>query len=190
MRPASSSARTRRRHGGAERPILVASAMLVMRPSACSSFRMRQSMASRTIGINQGSSGCTVAVISGMAGEVALSESCVYVEPLSGLDRRAASGQNRAMIIPTDQPRKAAERPLEGLSAWVISDGKAGHEIQCLGVAEALGLKIEVKHIPPPGRLYKVRAPVRAAAARRALRKRRWAFRSALSLRSPSPPAA
>lgn len=63
------------------------------------------------------------------------------------------------MIIPTDQPRKTAERPLEGLSAWVISDGKAGHEIQCLGVAEALGLKIEVKHIPPPGRLYKVRAP-------------------------------
>ena len=33
----------------------------------------------------------------------------------------------------------AAERkmPLSGRSAWIISDGKAGHEIQMLGVAEA-----------------------------------------------------
>ena len=63
------------------------------------------------------------------------------------------------MTIPSDQPPKPPERPLEGLSAWVISDGKAGHEVQCLGVAEALGLRIEVKHIPAPGRLYKFRAP-------------------------------
>src|SRR5438067_13580761 len=47
MKPACSSARTRRRHGGAEMPTRRASSTLVMRPSPCSSFRIFQSMASR-----------------------------------------------------------------------------------------------------------------------------------------------
>lgn len=63
------------------------------------------------------------------------------------------------MDLPSDQRRECLERPLEGLRAWVISDGKAGHEGQCLGVAEALGLDVEIKHIPRPGRLYGFRAP-------------------------------
>lgn len=55
----------------------------------------------------------------------------------------------------------AAERkmPLSGRRAWIISDGKAGHEIQMLGVAEALGCAAEVKRISEPGRLYKLTAP-------------------------------
>src|SRR5438105_9486398 len=47
MKPASSSARTRRRQGGAEMPTRRASSTLVMRPSSWSSFRIFQSMASR-----------------------------------------------------------------------------------------------------------------------------------------------
>src|SRR5690606_26990221 len=43
----SSSARTRRRHGGAEMPTRRASSTLVIRPSAWSSFNIRQSIASR-----------------------------------------------------------------------------------------------------------------------------------------------
>jgi len=35
------------------------------------------------------------------------------------------------------------------LSAWVLTDGKAGDEGQCLGVAEALGLAAEVRRVAP-----------------------------------------
>jgi uncharacterized protein len=37
--------------------------------------------------------------------------------------------------------------PLAGLTCWVVTDGKAGMEIQCLGLAEALGLAPEVKRV-------------------------------------------
>ena len=39
----------------------------------------------------------------------------------------------------------ANPRLLEGRTAWIFSDGKAGHEAQCLGVVEALGLSAQVK---------------------------------------------
>lgn len=35
------------------------------------------------------------------------------------------------------------------LSAWVLTDGKAGDESQCLGVVEALGLKAELRRVSP-----------------------------------------
>lgn len=44
-----------------------------------------------------------------------------------------------AGVTPTD----SADRPLEGRRAWVITDGKAGMEVQCVGVAEALGVAYE-----------------------------------------------
>src|SRR5215510_1054247 len=50
MYPASSSARTRRRQGGAEMPTRLASSTLVMRPSACSSLRIFRSIESRRAG--------------------------------------------------------------------------------------------------------------------------------------------
>src|SRR5262245_40975556 len=53
MKPASSSARTRRRQGGAEMPTRRDSSTLVMRPSSCSSFRIFQSMASRRAGTGE-----------------------------------------------------------------------------------------------------------------------------------------
>jgi mitochondrial fission protein ELM1 len=34
-------------------------------------------------------------------------------------------------------------------SAWILTDGKAGDELQCLGVAEALNLKPEIRRIAP-----------------------------------------
>lgn len=40
---------------------------------------------------------------------------------------------------------------LAGASGWIISDGKAGHEAQALGVAEALGLRVEIKRVTPRG---------------------------------------
>lgn len=36
-----------------------------------------------------------------------------------------------------------------GLSAWVLTDGKAGDEQQCLGVTDALGLSPEIRRVSP-----------------------------------------
>ena len=63
------------------------------------------------------------------------------------------------MVNDTARRPDGLERPLAGLSAWIISDGKAGHEVQMLGIADALGVDAEVKRIAEPGRLYKLMAP-------------------------------
>lgn len=34
-------------------------------------------------------------------------------------------------------------------TAWVISDGKIGDEVQCLGILEALGLNPQLRRIAP-----------------------------------------
>lgn len=47
---------------------------------------------------------------------------------------------------------------LKNQTAWIFSDGKAGHEAQCLGVVEALGLQAEIKRVSPSG-LAKWSAP-------------------------------
>lgn len=39
----------------------------------------------------------------------------------------------------------------QGRTGWIISDGKAGNDAQCLGVAEALGLAYEIKSVSPSG---------------------------------------
>jgi mitochondrial fission protein ELM1 len=49
-------------------------------------------------------------------------------------------------------------RSLAGARCWIISDGKAGHESQSRGVAEALGADVEVKRIAPR-RLWALIAP-------------------------------
>lgn len=52
-----------------------------------------------------------------------------------------------------------SQRPsLEGQTAWIFSDGKAGHEVQCLGVAAALGVRPEIKRVTP-GRISRLSAP-------------------------------
>lgn len=52
--------------------------------------------------------------------------------------------------------------PLAGRRAWVISDGKAGMEVQVAGVAKALGCKEEIKRVSPrgPWRLLAPWAPI------------------------------
>jgi uncharacterized protein len=49
-------------------------------------------------------------------------------------------------------------KSLTGAKAWIISDRKAGHEAQCLGVAEALGVDVSFRHITP-SRIYSWLAP-------------------------------
>lgn len=43
----------------------------------------------------------------------------------------------------------ASRRPLAGRPVWVISDGRAGIELPCIGIAERLGASIAVKRIAP-----------------------------------------
>src|SRR5688572_6083010 len=50
------------------------------------------------------------------------------------------------------------QRPLQGLSAWIITTGAAGMDTQTRGVADALGVAYEMKPIAPRG-LYKLLAP-------------------------------
>ena len=42
-------------------------------------------------------------------------------------------------------------RPLAGLVGWLITDGKIGMDVQVRGVADALGLTSEMKHVNPAG---------------------------------------
>jgi mitochondrial fission protein ELM1 len=49
-------------------------------------------------------------------------------------------------------------QPLKGLRGWVITDGKAGMDVQARGVADALGLDYRMIRIDPQG-LWKALAP-------------------------------
>jgi uncharacterized protein len=42
-----------------------------------------------------------------------------------------------------------ARRQVSGATCWVLTDGKAGDEAQCLGVAERLGLAPELRRVKP-----------------------------------------
>ena len=62
------------------------------------------------------------------------------------------------MSLPDATPADTGRDAFKNRSAWVFSDGKAGHEAQCLGVVEALGLSAEVKRVNLSG-IYKLMAP-------------------------------
>jgi mitochondrial fission protein ELM1 len=49
-------------------------------------------------------------------------------------------------------------RPLAGRSAWIITTGLAGMDAQTRGVADALGLRYEMKRVTPEG-IFKLLAP-------------------------------
>lgn len=55
-------------------------------------------------------------------------------------------------------PPVAAPRPLAGRSAWIITDGKMGMDVQAVGLAETLGLVYEMKHVAPTG-IWRFAAP-------------------------------
>jgi len=50
------------------------------------------------------------------------------------------------------------QRPLAGRTGWVITDGKAGMDVQARGVADALGLDYAMKRVEPTG-IWKAAAP-------------------------------
>ena len=60
-------------------------------------------------------------------------------------------------VLAPDMPSDAA-RPLAGQSAWLITDGKIGMDVQARGVADALGLDYVIKHVDPQG-VWKFAAP-------------------------------
>jgi uncharacterized protein len=67
------------------------------------------------------------------------------------------------LVEPNTTLRAAPARPLAGQTAWLITDGKAGMDVQAKGVADALGLAYEVRHVAPTGayRFFAPYAPVR-----------------------------
>ena len=78
----------------------------------------------------------------------------------AGAGATTLRGSGRAVIVapamnhpdtsPPAAPRARGEAPpegLAGLSCWVVTDGKAGMEIQCRGLAEAMGFHPEVKRV-------------------------------------------
>lgn len=58
----------------------------------------------------------------------------------------------------TDVPSRPAAGPPRRLSVWIISDGKAGHEAQMLGVADALGAEAVIKRVAPSG-VFRMASP-------------------------------
>jgi uncharacterized protein len=72
---------------------------------------------------------------------------------------------NAESILPAPTPGQ--NRPLAGKRAWIITDGKTGMDVQCMGVAEALGAAYEMKHVAPSG-IWKALAPWGPVAPREA----------------------
>jgi uncharacterized protein len=56
-------------------------------------------------------------------------------------------------------------RPLAGKTAWLITDGKMGMDVQVRGIADALGLDAVMKHVAPSG-AFKLLAPYAPVAPR------------------------
>ncbi|GJD87939.1 hypothetical protein BHAOGJBA_1446 [Methylobacterium hispanicum] len=48
-------------------------------------------------------------------------------------------------------PTESMTGPLAGTRAWIVTDGKAGDENQCVGIAETLGLAYELRRVPANG---------------------------------------
>ncbi len=57
-----------------------------------------------------------------------------------------------------DEIGSTRHRPLAGAAAWIITDGKAGMDVQARGVADALGLVYQMKHVSPQG-LWRMASP-------------------------------
>lgn len=52
----------------------------------------------------------------------------------------------------------ARAQPLAGLTAWLITDDKTGMQVQARGVADALGVRFELREVAPKG-LWRFAAP-------------------------------
>lgn len=63
-----------------------------------------------------------------------------------------------SVMARSDPPPAPYSGMFQGQTAWIFSDGKAGHEAQVLGVVEALGLQAEIQRVEIAG-IYKFMAP-------------------------------
>ena len=73
------------------------------------------------------------------------------------MDRGGGNGEKRRVTSATAAPG-IETRPLAGRSAWIITTGLAGMDVQTRGVADALGLRYEMKRVTPKG-IFKLLAP-------------------------------
>lgn len=62
------------------------------------------------------------------------------------------------MALPGATGSVESQLPLSGRSGWIISDGRAGNDVQSRGVFDALGLDYVVKPVAPRG-IWKALAP-------------------------------
>ena len=74
------------------------------------------------------------------------------------MDSPLGSGQNCVMQDSSQDSAPHNQRPLAGARGWVITDGKAGMVVQARGVADALGLDVEMKQVAPTG-IFRIAAP-------------------------------
>src|SRR5690606_35635480 len=68
------------------------------------------------------------------------------------------SSENPGMQTDITDADSHPEGVLAGARAWIITDGKAGMDVQARGVADALGLDYEMKRVAPRG-IWRVLAP-------------------------------
>lgn len=61
-------------------------------------------------------------------------------------------------MLTRTEPDTAATADLGPLTGWALTAGGMGHEVQCLGILEALGIEPVIKRVAP-GRLHRVMAP-------------------------------
>src|SRR3954447_25213589 len=150
MKPPSSSARTRRRQGGAEIPARRASSTLVIRPSACRSRRMRRSILSSFV--------WRIPLILPARPFVRspTPNAQLYYRASLGVQSGVTDGQGRAPVV------------------WAVHDGRIGIRNQVVGLAEAIGGAVVEKRLPGPppggggGRREAARDPRAVALARSA----------------------
>src|SRR3990170_3856388 len=167
MIPASSSARTRRKQGGAEIPTLRARSTLVIRPSACSSRRIRQSVASSRaermhllpgrLG-DRGLEGAETPCLGSL--RAILSPLAKRIEKKLGVVRSGNFGRPGARPpgprAQSPAPEDAAaliatSRKAIAAKTWIITDGSVCMEAQGIAVAEAVGLPFSLKRVRVTG---------------------------------------
>jgi uncharacterized protein len=74
------------------------------------------------------------------------------------IDRALGEAQKERMLHAASALADHPRRPLAGLPAWIITDGKMGMDVQARGLAQALDLDFQMKHVTPSG-LWKYTAP-------------------------------
>jgi uncharacterized protein len=86
-----------------------------------------------------------------------LHQSCAKPAAARTIDSPPPRAQKGWMLqrTATAEPK---HRPLAGLTAWVITDGKIGMDVQARGLAETLELDVRMKHVVPQG-IWKFAAP-------------------------------